>query len=147
MRAHQAVHAVTTMARVLGVSPSGYYAWRTRPASARASADAALATRIATIHADSLEEVFNELHRAPVALTDDELSRLGLVIVLRAVSPPPGDSVPGMLRRVVAVHYVRPVARDQHGHIQRRRHPHRAARSIGSRSVRAGSAASSRGRR
>jgi hypothetical protein len=24
-----------------------------------------------------------------------------------------------MLRRVVAVHYVRPVARDQHGHIQR----------------------------
>ncbi|MDQ6795467.1 MAG: hypothetical protein M3067_11765 [Chloroflexota bacterium] len=73
----------------------------------------------ATIHADSLEEVFDELHRAPVALTDDELSRLGLVIVLRAVSPPPGDSVPGMLRRVVAVHYVRPVARDQHGHIQR----------------------------
>ncbi len=73
----------------------------------------------ATIHADSLEEVFDELHRPPVALTDDELSRLGLVVVLRAVSPPPGDSVPGMLRRVVAVHYVRPVARDQHGHIQR----------------------------
>ena len=42
MRAHQAVHAVTTMARVLGVSPSGYYACRTRPASVRATADAAL---------------------------------------------------------------------------------------------------------
>jgi len=53
MRAHQAAHAVTTMARVLGVSPSGYYAWRTRPASARATADAALATRIATIHTHS----------------------------------------------------------------------------------------------
>jgi len=53
MRAHQAVHAVRTMARVLGVSPSGYYAWRIRPASARATADAALATRIATSHANS----------------------------------------------------------------------------------------------
>jgi putative transposase len=53
MRAHQAVHAVRTMARVLGVSPSGYYAWRTRPASPRATADAALAARIATIHAHS----------------------------------------------------------------------------------------------
>jgi putative transposase len=53
MRAHQAVHAVTTMARVLGVSPSGYYAWRRRPASRRATADAALAGQIATIHAQS----------------------------------------------------------------------------------------------
>ena len=53
MRAHQAVHAVRTMARVLGVSPSGYYAWRTRPASARATADAALSARIATSHANS----------------------------------------------------------------------------------------------
>ena len=53
MRAHQAVHTVRTMARVLGVSPSGYYAWRTRPVSARATADAALAARIATIHATS----------------------------------------------------------------------------------------------
>lgn len=53
MRAHQAVHAVRTMARVLGVSSSGYYAWRTRPASARATADAALAARIATSHANS----------------------------------------------------------------------------------------------
>jgi putative transposase len=53
MRAHQAVHAVTTMARVLGVSPSGYYAWRTRPASVRATADVALAAQIATIHAES----------------------------------------------------------------------------------------------
>jgi hypothetical protein len=73
----------------------------------------------ATIHADSLEEVLRELHRPPVALTDDELSRLGVVLILRAVPPPPGDTYPGPLRRVVAAHWVRPVARDQHGHIQR----------------------------
>lgn len=65
----------------------------------------------ATIHADSLEEVFDELRRPPVSLGDDELSRLGLVLVVRPV----GDG----LRRVVAAHYVRPVARDEHGHVQR----------------------------
>jgi hypothetical protein len=65
----------------------------------------------ATIHADSLDEVFEELRRPPVTLGDDELSRLGIVLVLRRV----GDG----LRRVVAAHYVRPVARDEHGHVQR----------------------------
>ncbi len=65
----------------------------------------------ATIHADSLDEVFEELRRPPVSLGDDELSRLGLVIVLRPV----GDG----LRRVVAAHYVRPTVRDEHGHVQR----------------------------
>ena len=39
------------MARVLGVSPSGYYAWRSRPASAHDTADAALLRRIRTVHA------------------------------------------------------------------------------------------------
>lgn len=73
----------------------------------------------ATIHADSLEEVFDALHRPPVALTDDELSRIGIVIVLRAVPPPPGDAHRGLMRRIVAAHWVRPVARDAHGHIQR----------------------------
>lgn len=73
----------------------------------------------ATIHADSLEEVFDSLHRPPVALTDDELTRLGLVLILRAFAPPPGDVEAGPVRRVVAAHYVRPLARDAHGHVQR----------------------------
>ncbi len=39
------------MCRVLGVSPSGYYAWRRRRPSARATDDAALTERIKGIHA------------------------------------------------------------------------------------------------
>jgi putative transposase len=41
------------MARVLGVSPSSYYAWRSRPASVHATSDIALLRRIRTIPAAS----------------------------------------------------------------------------------------------
>ena len=44
---------VITMCRVLGVSPSGYWAWSSRPPSARAIEDARLTARIAEIHARS----------------------------------------------------------------------------------------------
>ena len=53
MSAHQAIYPIRTMARVLKVSASGYYAWRSRPVSARVSADADLTRRIRTIHAGS----------------------------------------------------------------------------------------------
>lgn len=65
----------------------------------------------ATIHADTLEEVLDSLRRPPVGADDDELSRLGLVLVLRRVA----DG----RRRVSAAHYIRPTARDEHGHVQR----------------------------
>jgi putative transposase len=41
------------MCRMLGVSPSGYYAWRTEPVSARARSDAELTDKIAEIHSGS----------------------------------------------------------------------------------------------
>ena len=44
------MHKIATMCRVLEVSTSGYYAWRTRPKSARAHADAELRVRIESIH-------------------------------------------------------------------------------------------------
>ena len=53
MSAHQAIYPIRTMARVLKVSASGYYAWRSRPASARATGDADLTRRIRTVHAGS----------------------------------------------------------------------------------------------
>lgn len=53
MSAHQAQHRVATQCRVLGVSASGYYAWRKRPASRRAQADEALLRTIRTAHTAS----------------------------------------------------------------------------------------------
>jgi putative transposase len=50
VRAHQGTHRVATVCRVLGVSASGYYAWQSRPCSARAQADQALLAQIRTIH-------------------------------------------------------------------------------------------------
>jgi putative transposase len=51
--AHQAVHPIATLCRVLGVSPSGYYAWRQRPLSVRARADVKLSAEIQAIHRES----------------------------------------------------------------------------------------------
>jgi putative transposase len=51
--AHQAFHPIATMCRVLDVSPSGYYAWRKRPLSARARTDVELTAHIEAIHRES----------------------------------------------------------------------------------------------
>ena len=53
MKGHQADHPIATVCRVLGVSPSGYYAWRHRAPSARAEQDAELTMKIHTIHLES----------------------------------------------------------------------------------------------
>lgn len=65
----------------------------------------------ATIPADGLDEVLEALGSPSVGASDDGLSRLGVVLVLRRVD----DAGP----RVVAAHYLRPTARDEHGHVQR----------------------------
>jgi putative transposase len=50
---NRADHSIATMCRVLEVSPSGYYAWRTRTPSRRARQDAALTGKIRRYHARS----------------------------------------------------------------------------------------------
>lgn len=67
----------------------------------------------AIITAGSLDELYRVLAAPPAALGEDEIRRLGVVLVQRAVEP--GDRL-----RVVAAHYLRPVERDGHGHLQRR---------------------------
>ena len=49
----KAHHGVSRLARVLGVARAGYYAWSSRPASARTLADRALTEQIRQIHARS----------------------------------------------------------------------------------------------
>jgi hypothetical protein len=66
------------------------------------------------LEAGSLGEVRVALGSGPLPLTPDQLTFLGCVLVL-------GDSA-GTRRgrlRVIAAHYVRPLARDAHGHSQR----------------------------
>jgi len=53
--AERAHHPVSRLARVLGVARAGYYAWSSRPASARTLADQALTEQIRQIHARSRE--------------------------------------------------------------------------------------------
>ena len=53
MSENQAVYPIAVMSRVLGVSPSGFYAWAKRAPSKRCQADAALAEKIRAAHAAS----------------------------------------------------------------------------------------------
>ncbi len=66
------------------------------------------------IEAGSLGEVRQRLGSGPLPLTDDQLTFLGCVLVL-------GEAAAGARGRlrVTAAHYVRPLARDAHGHSQR----------------------------
>ncbi len=50
MTANQALYPIEMMARVLGVSRSGFYAWRDRKPSRRAEADAVLTEKIGAFH-------------------------------------------------------------------------------------------------
>jgi len=50
---NRARYPIVVMCRILGVSPSGYYAWVKRPASERAAMDAALIAEIRTAHTAS----------------------------------------------------------------------------------------------
>ena len=81
MSANQARFRIATMARVLGVSTSGYDAWRRRPPSARAQADADLTARVQAIHTRSrgtygAPRVHAELAEAGVAVSRKRVARV-----------------------------------------------------------------------
>ncbi len=72
MTDNQTDYSVQLMSRVLGVSRSGFYASRCRPACARSIADAALTKRIEKIHETSKETY--GVPRIHAELADDGLS-------------------------------------------------------------------------
>ena len=91
MTAHRATHRLATLCRVLGVSPSGYYAWRRRPLSPRARADVTLSAQIQAIHTRSrgtygVPRVQAELAAAGVRIGRKRVARLMRAVGVQGVS-------------------------------------------------------------
>jgi putative transposase len=91
MRACQADYPVHTMGRVLGVSASGFYAWRERPPSARATANRELTERIRALHVASdatygMPRIRADLKDAGIVASRKRVARLMRQAQLRGVS-------------------------------------------------------------
>lgn len=84
MKANQAVHRVATLCRVLGVSPSGYYAWFARAASRRALADEVLTECIRQIHTRSRGTYGAPRIHAELAATGTRVGRKRVARLMRA---------------------------------------------------------------
>jgi hypothetical protein len=65
---------------------------------------------LATMRGEGLDDVLNGLHAPAIGTDPDERSRLGVVLAIGDDAGTP---------RVTSAHYVRPVALDTHGHVQR----------------------------
>jgi len=81
VKQHQAEFPVRVMCRVLGLSPSGYYAWLCRPPSARALRDAELGEEIRRIHGETRQaygrpRMFAELKENGEAIGEKRVGRL-----------------------------------------------------------------------
>ena len=88
---HRQEHPVRLMCHVLGVSPSGYYAWRGRPESMRATANRALLADIRRLH---------ERHRG----------RYGSPRIHAALRAEGGTASRGRVERLMRRHGIRGVA-------------------------------------
>lgn len=85
-------HTVSMLCRVLGVSPSGYYAWRERPESARAVSNRRLTVEIKAVFAESDKvygspRVHRELHQR-LGCGKNRVARLMRRAGLRSVRKP-----------------------------------------------------------
>lgn len=91
MSANQAVYPIRSVSRVLGVSPSGFYAWRKRPPSKREQADDMLTQEIKKIHQKSkgtygAPRIHAELAEQGLHVGRKRVARLMRVADLRGVS-------------------------------------------------------------
>jgi putative transposase len=87
----RACFPVTTMCRVLGISPSGYWAWSQRPPSARQPHDAELIVRIGEIHRQSrgtygVPRVHAELRYQGIGCSRKRVARLMAAVGLDRLS-------------------------------------------------------------
>jgi putative transposase len=91
VKANQAGHAVRTLCRTLGVSASGFYAWRDRSPAARAIADEQLLERIRAFHTTSkgtygVPRIFMDLAEEGIHVGRKRIARLMRSAGLRGVS-------------------------------------------------------------
>ena len=85
MAAEKAAYPLRTMCQVLGVSRSGFYAWRGRPlTSPRGHATATLRTRIRVIHAESRGRYGSPRVHAALHATGLRVGRNRVIRVMRA---------------------------------------------------------------
>ena len=87
--AHQTEHHLIRLCQTLGVSRSGYYAWRRRPASARAAANTRLLARMQQLHRQTKErygaiKLWRALRALGVACGRHRVARLRRVHGLEA---------------------------------------------------------------
>ena len=78
-----AQHAVRLLCRVLGVSRSGYFAWRSRPPAARTRADRALTEQICQIHAQSRQTYGSPRVRAVLRERGEAVGRRRVARLMR----------------------------------------------------------------
>ena len=103
---HRQEHPVRLMCRVLGVSPSGYYAWRGWPESPRTLANRRLLADVRRLHAQHRGRYGSpRIHRAcPIPRRDVGKAD-------RAALRAEGDTVsPGRIERLMRRHGLRGVA-------------------------------------
>ena len=86
---HRDAFPATRLCQVLGVSPSGYYAWRRRPPSAREMANQKLVEKIRAVHAQSREtygspRVYRDLIEQGVVCSENRVARLMRLHHIRA---------------------------------------------------------------
>jgi putative transposase len=91
VRVNQAKYPVRRMCQLLGVSPSGYYAWSRRSSSAQAQADAELLSRIRAIYERSrgtygAPRIHAELHACGELVSRKRVARLMREAGLRGAS-------------------------------------------------------------
>ncbi len=77
-------HPVAMLCRMLGISPSGYWAWRKREPSARAKANAVLTERIVAIHATSRQTYGAPRVHADLCATGIRCGRMRVARLMRA---------------------------------------------------------------